>query len=182
MRLVSALFVDPDGPYPRMDGVDCWDERRNAYLYEGTSPVVAHPPCGPWGDLAHKSKQDPEAAPFALGVVRRCGGVLEHPARSRLWAKHSMPTPGQGCDKFGGFTVYVEQVSYGHVTRKPTWLYVVRSRVPKLLTGGTPTRVIFGMRKTNNQGVRLRCCTKPERRLTPQPFAELLVSIARSVD
>jgi len=47
---VSALYVDPRGPYPRLLA-DCWDEVRDAKLYAGPNPVVAHPPCGPWGKL-----------------------------------------------------------------------------------------------------------------------------------
>lgn len=182
MRTVSALFIDPEGPYPRMPGVDCWDERRDAFKYTGSNPVVCHPPCGPWGDMAHFSKQDKLAAIYAVAVVQRTGGVLEHPARSRLWAHMSLPAPGQRADSLGGYSLYVEQVSYGHVTRKPTWLYVVRAPIPALKTGGTPTHAIRRTKTTNSRGFRVPECSKLQRRITPQAFAELLVHIARSVE
>jgi len=80
---VAALYIDPRGPYPRMDGVECWDEQRDARAYDGPHPVVAHPPCGPWGNLRHLSfGAGRECGPLAVRQVRDFGGVLEHPAGS----------------------------------------------------------------------------------------------------
>ena len=41
MRL-AALFVQPDGCYAGLPGVDAWPEHRDARLYRGPMPVVAH--------------------------------------------------------------------------------------------------------------------------------------------
>ncbi len=49
---VAALFVDPNGVYAGLEGVEVWDEERDARLYDGPYPVVAHPPCNHWCQLA----------------------------------------------------------------------------------------------------------------------------------
>ncbi|HLV66932.1 MAG TPA: hypothetical protein VKY73_14020, partial [Polyangiaceae bacterium] len=86
MITVAALYVDKLGCYPKMYGVDCWDETRDARLYDGPHPVVAHPPCGPWSRLRHLYRgNEHDCASRAVEQVRRWGGVLEHPAGSRLW-------------------------------------------------------------------------------------------------
>lgn len=182
MILVSALFIDPEGPYPQMPDVDCWDETRDAFKFDGNNPVICHPPCGPWGKLSHFSKQDASGGPFSIGTVQRLGGVLEHPVGSKMWKMYGLPAPGAGSDKYGGYTLAVEQVSYGHVARKPTWLYVVRAPRPELRTGGIPTHsVCNGRGQRLSDGTRRERCTAKQARLTPPAFAELLVSIARSV-
>lgn len=50
--MIAALYVETDGPYFGLDGVDPWDIRRDARLYTGPHPVVAHPPCARWGRYA----------------------------------------------------------------------------------------------------------------------------------
>lgn len=47
--VISALYVDPKGCYAGLEGVDLWDEARDARKYAGPWPVVAHPPCQRWG-------------------------------------------------------------------------------------------------------------------------------------
>lgn len=49
---VAALFVDPNGTYPTLDNIDCWDIDRDARLYAGPHPVIAHPPCQLWVNFA----------------------------------------------------------------------------------------------------------------------------------
>lgn len=181
MRTVAALYVDPRGPYPSMPGVDCWDESRDAKLYTGPHPIVAHPPCGPWGRLRFLCKhQDASCAPRAVEQVRAYGGVLEHPADSLLFRRCGIPYPGEPPDAWGGPSWAVRQVSWGHCCVKPTWLYIVG--VPAsavaggLRTGGVAThRVTSGPR-----GPRLPTATKERRRMSPPLFAEWLVSLARS--
>lgn len=184
LRTVSALYIDPRGPYPSMPGVDCWDESRNAMLYDGRHPVVAHPPCGPWSKLRHLcSKQDPKCGVAAFGQVRANGGVLEQPEFSTLFDFMGAPKPGDVGDEWG-WTYRVEQVDWGHPCVKPTWLYVVGVEKRRVLADiaarprGEPTHcVCTGPRQLK----RLPVASKPMKRRTPPAFAEWLVSLARSV-
>jgi hypothetical protein len=132
---VAALFVDAKGCYAGLEGVDLWDEERDARLYPGPHPVVAHPPCSRWCRLAglvearwgHKRGEDGGCFASALDSVRRWGGVLEHPAYSDAWAHFGLPTPqrhgGWQRGLCGGWSCHVEQGRYGHPAKKATWLY-----------------------------------------------------------
>jgi hypothetical protein len=42
--LIAALYVETGGVYYGLPDVDPWDEARDARLYDGPWPVVAHPP------------------------------------------------------------------------------------------------------------------------------------------
>lgn len=98
MSSVAALFVRADSIYKRMPGVDAWDAERDARTWPGGSPVVAHPPCRAWGAFAWRARPrdgERECAPWAVEQIRMHGGVLEHPAASRLWPEHGLPEPCQ---------------------------------------------------------------------------------------
>jgi len=172
---VAALYVDPDGPYADMPNVDPWPMDRDAKLYAGPHPVVAHPPCGPWGQFWWRcTEQDRVAALVAVVQVRTWGGVLEHPAGSLLWREMHMPTPGGQLDWYGGWTLRVDQVDWGHKCVKPTWLYIVgTTKTPPMPEKRQPTHRI-------SQGdPALRDLPKSERHLTPPAFARWLTSVAK---
>ena len=166
---VVALYVRPDGPYPGL-GVDIWDEARDATRYDGPYPVVAHPPCAPWGSEWQRSTQRAELAVRAVQQVQRWGGALEHPAASRLWQARGLPRPGDTADRWGGITISVLQSRFGHAAPKPTWLYLVRVRAPLVV----PPCV------DDPQG-RVRAMKVDERERSPVAFALWLVELARTV-
>lgn len=146
---VAALYVDARGPYPKMPIIDAWDIERDATKYGGPWPVIAHPPCGPWGRLRHLYKgpeSDKALALIAVEQVQRYGGVLEHPAFSKLWPATGLPVPGER-DAYG-FTIQIDQCDWGHVARKRTWLYIVGVDIGELKfpPPGTPTHWIGGFR------------------------------------
>jgi len=201
---VAALFVDPRGPYPGLLGKHaCWDERRDARTYPGPWPVVAHPPCGPWGSLAHmkvpnraRRLQDIDCMAPAVAAVRRWGGVLEQPAGSRAFAAFGMPEPSMeerfwwapgAVDEFGGTTIEVCQVEWGHPARKRTWLYLVGIPSPPVTPpypGRVPTHWVSGGRNYCRKGrggvvpEGIKVCSAQQRRRTPRAFAEWLISLA----
>lgn len=98
---MAALFVAKGGVYDGRPDVDAWDEACDARAYAGPHAVVAHPPCARWCRLAglvearwgHKRGDDGGCFASALANVRRCGGVLEHPAWSDAWHTFGLPNP-----------------------------------------------------------------------------------------
>src|SRR6185437_12218151 len=177
---VAALFVRSDSVYKSMPGVDAWDAERDARNWPGGSPCVAHPPCRGWGRMRQFSyANDAEKAlgPLAVDMVTRCGGVLEHPAESRLWLAKGLPLPG----KFDGtgYTMEVDQWRWGHRAEKRTWLYIVGCPPDELPPvperEGKPTHCI----RPTKAYPRLPSVTKPEREKTPPAFAAWLVEVAR---
>jgi hypothetical protein len=193
---IAALFVEPDGAYAAIEGVDLWDEERDARIYPGPAPVVAHPPCSRWCRLAglvearwgHKRGEDGGCFAAALAAVRRFGGVLEHPAWSDAWAAFLLPVPpreggwvGGIC---GGFACYVEQGRYGHPAKKATWLYAYGVDLPELRWGHEPdqrSKALVSWCGDHVASGESRPRLKPrEAAATPPAFREELLSIARS--
>lgn len=137
MNRVAALFVQADGCYADVPHVDCWPASRDARLYPGRMPVVAHPPCQLWGAMAavnyarwggdhNKPGNDGGCFASALNSVRRYGGVLEHPAKTKAWDAYGLAKPnGIGWQRTidGGWVCEVWQSAYGHRANKATWLY-----------------------------------------------------------
>jgi hypothetical protein len=148
---VAALYVDPNGVYANLPGVEVWDEARDARLYAGPWPVVAHPPCARWSRLAgftearfgYKRGDDAGCFKAALASLREFGGVLEHPAHTAAFAAHGLPRPtwhgGWTASLYdAGHVCYVEQGRYGLPVKKATWLYAYGVSLPELLWGFTP--------------------------------------------
>ena len=92
MQTVAVLFARSDSVYKTLPGCDVYDMERDARIYDGPHPVVAHPPCRAWGRLRVFASPRPDErnlARLAVAMVREFGGVLEHPAGSTLWAAQS---------------------------------------------------------------------------------------------
>lgn len=200
---VAALFVRKDGPYFGLDGVEPWDETRDARLYPGPHPVVAHPPCQRWGrywsggpsaKVRRRKGDDGGCFASALASVRKWGGVLEHPADSAAWETFKLPKPMSGGgwvgSLFGGWTCSVEQGNYGHRARKATWLYAFGVEPAALVWGpsGGGVRLEDGFHTSEERRAARAAGIRPceslstaQREETPPEFRDLLISIARSV-
>lgn len=200
---IAALYVERGGCYYGLADVDPWDRERDARLYAGPHPVVAHPPCERWGRYWHGSPRKPHQFKMgddggcfaaALAAVRRWGGVLEHPADSHAWRVHDLKAPPRSggwvaADFDGGWTCCVEQAHYGHPARKATWLYAIGTDLPSLTWGRAAQRLSpialarHGYEKARRSGVMAYFGGKNKAKLraaTPIPFRDLLLSIART--
>jgi hypothetical protein len=203
VAVIAALYVETGGCYFGLPGVDPWDKARDARLYAGPHPVVAHPPCERWGRFWHGSPRKPHQFSLgddggcfaaALAAVRQWGGVLEHPADSRAWEAFSLNAPPRSggwiaADWQGGWTCHVEQGWYGHPARKATWLYACKTDLPSLLWGRAPGDFVrldegYHSAEERRRAIRTGACqrlSKRQRAATPLPFRDLLLSIAGSV-
>lgn len=80
--MIAALYVKKNGAYFGLEGVDPWDETRDARLYDGPYPVVAHPPCQRWCRFAKGIEKvhgykvgDPDAFRDALIAMARTARI-----------------------------------------------------------------------------------------------------------
>ena len=205
MITVAALYVETDGPYFGLPGVDPWDAIRDARSYNGRHPVVAHPPCERWGrywgggPMLHgtpkqkKLGDDGGCFSHAVNIVSFRGGVLEHPEASHGFAYAGLVKPPKsgGWVPSGngyGWVCCVEQGHYGHPARKATWLYYVGKREPPVLIWGASTtrqRLEPGFHSKAERASApasrklIRRLTKREMVWTPEPFRDLLIGLAR---
>jgi hypothetical protein len=188
--MVAALFVEKDGAYFGLPDVDPWDEARDARLYPGPHPVVAHPPCQLWVNFAalnfkryggehNRPGNDGGCFASALASVRRWGGVLEHPAGSNAWAAHGLLRPSEGSGWMrnpwsGEWTCEVWQSAYGHPARKRTWLCYVGPEPFPLITkrpAGTHQVGWFDRIKPT--------LSKTKASATPTELRDVLLALAR---
>lgn len=202
---IAALFVETDGTYFGLPGVDPWDEARDARKYHGPHSVVAHPPCQRWGRFWHGSTAKPhqfekgdDAGCFAsaLNSIEQWGGVIEHPADSHAWMHFDLrkkpPRAGGWVEVVPGlWTCCVYQGHYGHFSGKPTWLLVAgiaREDLPELRWGKCEQRLHpvalarHGYEKARRIGMMAMVGGKDKTRIrnaTPPEFRDLLLDLAQ---
>jgi hypothetical protein len=187
--MIAALFVANPGCYIGLPGVDPWDKERDARLYAGPWPVVAHPPCQLWVNFAalnfkrwggehNRPGNDGGCFASALANVRRVGGVLEHPASSNAWRAHALERPvrlgWQTAGQRSGWVCEVWQSAYGHLARKRTWLYY----------DGPPPPELDWRRPTGSMQIgkfdRIKpTLYGPKASATPLAFRDMLLDLAR---
>lgn len=193
---VAALFVANPGCYIGLPDVDPWDVTRDARLYAGPHPVVAHPPCQLWVNFAalnfkrwggehNRPGNDGGCFALALASVRRWGGVLEHPASSKAWTHYDLLRPsakgGWSQTAYTGhlagreYVCEVWQSAYGHAARKRTWLlYVGASEPSDPSWEQRPGRAQVGWFDRIKPTL-----SKREASATPLAFRDMLLDLAR---
>jgi hypothetical protein len=192
--MIAALYVDPTGVYGSLPDVDAWGEERDARRYCGPHAVVAHPPCQLWGKFAavnyarwggehNRPGNDGGCFASALANVRRCGGVLEHPAGSYAWAAHGLPPPAKlGWQSHGGeWVCEVWQSAYGHKARKRTWLFYVGPKPPELNWVRPSGTHQIGFHDQRGKAANKPTISGKAASATPPAFANVLLAMARSV-
>lgn len=192
---VAALFVDERGCYAGLPDVDAWPIWRDARTYAGPWPVVAHPPCDRWCQMApvnqarygHRVGDDGGCFAAALASVRQWGGVLEHPALSLAWPAFGLVRPASGggwsLNPCGGWTAHVEQRQYGHRARKATWLYAYGVALPSLRWGRGPAPeawISSGRPRSALAARGIGQLGKREAKATPAEFRDVLLAMART--
>lgn len=201
--MIAALYVEKGGVYYGLPDVDPWDVERDARLYAGPWPVVAHPPCERWGRYWHggpsatvrRIKGDDRGCfAAALSAVRTFGGVIEHPEASAAWLHFGLRAPPKSggwmaAGDWMGWTCCVEQGYYGHRAHKATWLYAVGVALPTLRWGKSEAKarldVGFHSAEERRRAIKTGICqrlSKRERAATPLAFRDLLLDMARSVN
>jgi hypothetical protein len=210
MIRVAALFVATNGPYFNLPGVDPWDVERDARMYAGPHPVVAHPPCERWGrywsggpsaKVKRKLGDDEGCFDAALFAVRKWGGVLEHPEGSHAFNRFGLRRPewragwlrSGGVGYREGWVCCVAQGNYGHRARKLTWLFASPSANPPIdLLWHIPTpraRLDYGFHSAEERRAHRHKIApvinatrlNPQENLeTPTAFRDVLIRIARS--
>ena len=197
--VIAALFVETNGVYFGMPNVEPWDKRKDARLYDGPWPVVAHPPCERWGRYwggapwqTERKKLGDDGGTFAaaLAAVRRFGGVLEHPEGSHAWRHFELNTPPRGggwvvADWQEGWTCCIEQGAYGHRARKATWLYANGIELPSMKWGAAPGKFDllhegYHSKEERARKIKTGICqrlSKRQRAATPIEFRDMLISM-----
>ena len=176
MPIVSVLCAARNSVYHTMPALVVYDERRDAKSFPGGTAIIAHPPCRSWSvKTKHQAKPQPgerELGLWCCEQLRQCGGVLEQPAHSEMWAAARFPEPGQGVFD-GVWSLEVWQAWWGYPMKKTTWL---------AFAGIAPDDVETPLRLHPRGGDlrREQVMSKNQRSATTREFAEWLVSMARS--
>lgn len=160
MCKITVLFARKNSIYHQLN-CDVWDKDRDARLWLGQGPIIAHPPCRAWGRMAHQSVAPPwekDLAIWALQQVRAFGGVLEHPETSRLW-EHIYPNER---------LITVDQYWWGHRAIKRTKLLLVGCREAPM-----PFRMFGDVTPVTHM-------CRAERERTPPDFARWLIETVKT--
>ena len=180
----EVYFVADNSYYRLLPGLDLFDLRRNALSTVSNAPAIYHPPCRSWGRLRQFAKTPSGEHWLAVWAVLRMwryGGVLEHPAGSKLWSLMGLAYPGRGYDLHGGFSVSLNQSWFGYPAKKNTWLYVVGCEISDLpempLCFNAISKTVSGSKNRNV----LKELSHSERSRTTLQFNEYLVSVLNTI-
>lgn len=174
MRSVSVLCCATNSEYKSIPYVECYDCKRDARTFDLSTPIVAHPPCRAWSAFcAHQAKPiegERELGIWCCDVLKKCGGVLEQPAHSRLFDAGGLPKPGTIRGDMWSIEVWGKW--FGFPIKKATWL---------CFSGVDPDAVVIPYRLHSSGSDRrsFQVMSKVQRSHTTREFALWLVDLAR---
>lgn len=177
MSQISILFCNEDSIYDTLN-VATYKKSNDYTNFPGQTSIIAHPPCQQWSRMRSFSKpciKDKILAPIALAFVRKYGGVLEHPNGSLLWKIMNINRSSK-VDKYGGYTISVDQKWWGHPCKKSTLLYIVGCPIkdlPIMPISFDATEYSIG-----NSNKSIKEIPKAKRSNTPVRFARWLIQVA----
>ena len=163
MKIIAILCAHQKSNYYSIPFLDIYNEKRNAASFNLDLPVIAHPPCAQWSKLkrfAHFNQEHIDIALHCVEMVRRNGGILEHPEGSTLF-KHC------------GITQHiysVDQSWFGYPAKKTTWLW---------FNGYKPAAIPLMFEARTNRLARL---SHPARSITTLAFNQWLVNSIRGTE
>ena len=181
----TVLFCRDDSAYKKRSSWDVYDKERDALSFKEDSPIVAHPPCRTWGQLAHMAfnatPNESKLALWAIKKIRKNGGILEHPDGSKLF-KTDLPDAGMFPDEYGGFTILIDQYDFGHVAHKMTKLYfcgLKKAQLPDLPPRDMSEHFCENGKKRSICGnvAGTTRCTQYQREYTPEKLIDFFESV-----
>ena len=171
------MTAAPKSSFRAAAGVECFDINRDARTFACDKSAVAMPPCRSWSAYcAHQAKPLPgqkELGPLCVDFLRRCGGVLEHPAHSRLFDYCGLPKPGSTTLR-EIWSMEVSQAWWGDTRTKTTWLSFFNI-LP------VDVQIPFRLHVSHGDRRRWQVMSTTQRSATCPAFAEWLVGVARKV-
>jgi hypothetical protein len=194
--MIAALFVETNGVYFNLPDIDPWDQSRDARLYNGPYPVIAHPPCQLWGKMArvnfarwggehNRPGNDNGCFKSALASVEKWGGVLEHPSQTYAWKDFGLRKPQKNKwikdhDNIG-WVCEVWQSVYGHRANKSTWLYYVGEHYPFDLKWERPIgKYQIGFQDRRGKAKNKLTLSKKDANSTPIMFRDELIKLVKN--
>lgn len=179
-----VLFAQLKSTYKELD-CDVYDVERNALTCCDQVAAIYHPPCRSWARLRGLAKfhaGEHLLAVWSIMRIWRYGGVLEHPAGSKLWELMKLPLPGSKPDIHGGFSISLDQSWFGHKCKKNTWVYIKGLDINEIPDYSLNFNVITHCISSTKSNSGLKEVSKDWREKTPVEFAKWLIKIVETIN
>lgn len=183
--MIEVYFTQKNSNYNLSNKFDCYDKERNSLSTKSKLPAIYHPPCRTWGRLRGLSNNEPGEhllAVWSILRIWRYGGVLEHPAGSKLWDLMKLPLPGSGYDKFGGFSISINQSWFGFKAEKNTWLYIKGCKINEIPSIELSFDAITHVVTTSKKGTGKKELSKGARSKTPVKLIKWLSEVIEVIN